>query len=106
MVYVPLLILVTVAFWVAGWRKGLEITILSAFLCLLFGIWFHPTISPAEVRQVPYNLWVGLRGILSLPVYLVLHPGEWLYILVPIAVLVILMFAIAVLRSFWQKPAK
>jgi len=39
-VYLPLLVFVGVTIWIAGWRKALEITAASVFICLLFGIGF------------------------------------------------------------------
>ena len=105
MVYLPLLVFVAVAFWIAGWRKGLKITIASAFLCLLFGLWFHPTVSSAEMREVPHNLWVVVRGVIGFPVYLILHPSEWLYLLVPIAVFIVLYVVFAALRELRKKAA-
>lgn len=40
MVYLPLLVFVSVTLWIAGWRKALEITAASLFICFIFGIGF------------------------------------------------------------------
>ena len=102
MLYLPLLVFVIVTFWIAGWHRGLQITLASSFLCLLFGIWWHPVLSSAEVRELPHNFWVVLRAILWFPVYLIQHPGEWLYILLPLAILIVLYVVVAALR---KRPA-
>jgi hypothetical protein len=57
MIYLPLLVLVCVTIWVAGWRKALEITAVSAFICLLFGLNFS-----GNARELPRNLWVAPRN--------------------------------------------
>jgi hypothetical protein len=40
MLYLPLLVFVGVTVWIAGWRKALEITGVSLFICLIFGVGF------------------------------------------------------------------
>lgn len=97
MVYVPLLVFVAVAFWIAGWRKALEIALVSAFISLLFGLTFS-----ANMREVPRNLWPGLLGVLYFPIYAVRHPSEWLYLLVPSAVLGALWGCAHALRKLWK----
>jgi hypothetical protein len=41
MIYFPLLIFVAATIWIAGWRKALEITAASFFLCRIFGVGFN-----------------------------------------------------------------
>jgi hypothetical protein len=38
MIYLPLLVFVGVTVWIAGWRRALEITAASLFICFLFGV--------------------------------------------------------------------
>lgn len=97
MIYLPLLVFVCVTVRIAGWRKALEITAVSVFICLLFGLTFA-----ADAREVPRNLWIGLRGILYLPVYAIRHPGEWLYYFVPSCILMLVWFAFVGLRKLWS----
>lgn len=48
MIYIPLLVFVGVTVWIAGWRKALEITAVSLFICLLFGVGFG-TLMPISI---------------------------------------------------------
>lgn len=101
MISLPLLVLVCVTIWVAGWRKALEITAVSAFICLLFGLNFS-----GNVRELPRNLWVALRGIPYVAIYAMRHPGEWLYFLAPSSVLMLAWVAFMALRKLWSFPRK
>ena len=76
MIYASPLVFVAVAIWRAGWRKGPEITGITAVICLIFALTFS-----TNVWDVPCNLWVGLPGILYFPVYAIHHPTQWLNLL-------------------------
>lgn len=52
MIYLPLLVFVGVAVWVAGWRKALEITAASLFICLIFGVSFGVLLPIAVLPRI------------------------------------------------------
>ena len=52
MIYLPLLVFVGVAVWIAGWRKALEITAASLFICFLFGVGFGILIPPSVMPRI------------------------------------------------------
>jgi hypothetical protein len=100
MIYVSLIVFVAVAFWRAGWRKGLEITGISVLLSLLFGLTFS-----TSIWEVPRNLWIGLRGVLSFPAYAIRHPSEWLHLITPSAIAVASWLLFIALRKLRKKSA-
>lgn len=101
MIYIPLVVLIAVVFWRAGWRKGLEITGVAAVICLLFG----GLNFSVNVRELPGNLWTVLRGIIYFPVYVVRHPADVLYLLLPCAIGAAAYAAFLALRKWWKLPA-
>jgi hypothetical protein len=100
MIYVSLIVFVAVVFWRAGWRKGLEITGISALLCLLFGLSFS-----TSIWEFPRNFWIGLRAVLHLPVYAIRHPSEWLHLITPSAIVVAIWLLFIALRKLRKKSA-
>ena len=70
-------------------RRWIEIG-LVAVLALLWLNW-----------RILRNLWISLRGVLYFPVWFATHPAAW-YILAPIAVLVVAMFAVAFALDAWK----
>ena len=98
MIYLPLLVFLVVTIWIAGWRKGSEIAAASAFLCLMFGLTFS-----ANTPELPLTIWRGFIGVLYLPLYLVRHPGEWLYFFAPSILLASIWLLIVGLPKIWKK---
>jgi len=101
MIYIPLLVLIAVVFWRVGWRKGLEISGVTAVICLLFG----GLNFSVNVRELPGNLWTVLRGIVYFPVYVVRHPADVLYLLLPSVIGAAVYIAFLALRKLWKPPA-
>jgi hypothetical protein len=100
MIYAALLVFVAVAIWRAGWRKGLEITGITAVSCLIFALTFS-----TSVWDVPRNLWVGLRGIFYFPAYALHHPAQWLNLLTPTAIVAAVWLLFIALRRLRKKAA-
>ena len=99
MIYAFLLVFVAVAIWRAGWRKGLEITAITAVICLIFAVTFS-----TSVWDVPRNLWVGLHGILHFPAYAIHHPAQWLNLLTPTAIVAAVWLLFIALRRLRKEP--
>jgi hypothetical protein len=100
MIYASILVFVAVAIWRAGWRKGLEITGITAVICLIFALTYS-----TNVWDVPRNLWVGLRGMLYFPVYAIHHPALWLNLLTPTAIVAAVWLLFLALRRLRKKSA-
>jgi len=100
MIYASILVFVAVAFWRAGWRKGLEITGISALICLIFAVTFS-----TSIWDVPRNLWNALHALLYLPAYVIRHPAQWLYLITPTAIVAAIWLLFIALRRLREKPA-
>ena len=100
MIYASLLIFVAVAFWRAGWRKGLEITGISSFICFIFALTFS-----TSIWDVPRNLRSALHAILSFPAYVIKHPAQWFNLLTPTAIVAAVWLLFIALRRLRKKPA-
>ena len=101
MLYASLLVFVAVAFWRAGWRKGLEITGISSIICLIFALTFS-----MSIWEVPRNLRTALHALLYFPAYVIKHPAQWLNLLTPIAIVAAVWLLFIALRRLRKKPAK
>jgi hypothetical protein len=100
MIYASLLVFVVVAFWRAGWRKGLEITGISAVICLIFALTFS-----TSIWDVPRNLRTGLHGFLYFLVYAIRHPAQFLNLLTPSAIVAAVWLLFLALRRLRKKSA-
>ena len=100
MIYASLLVFVAVAFWRAGWRKGLEITGISFVICLIFALTFS-----TSIWDVPRNLRTALHAILYFPAYVIKHPALGLNLLTPTAIVAAVWLLFIALRRLRKKPA-
>ena len=100
MIYASILVFVAVAFWRAGWRKALEITGISALICLIFALTFS-----TSIWDVPRNVWIALHAMLYLPAYVIRHPAQWLYLISPAAIVSAIWLLFIALRRLREKPA-
>jgi hypothetical protein len=100
MIYASILVFVAVAFWRAGWRKGLEITGISSLICLIFALTFS-----TSIWDVPRNLRNTLQAILYLPAYVIRHPAQWLYLISPAAIVAAIWLLFIALRRLREKAA-
>ena len=100
MIYASLLVFAAVAFWRAGWRKGLEIVGISSIICLIFALTFS-----TSIWDVPRNLRTALRAMLSFPAYAIRHPAQWFNLLTPTAIVAAVWLLFIALRRLRKKPA-
>lgn len=100
MIYASILVFVVVAFWRAGWRKGLEITGISSLICLILALTFS-----TSIWDVPRNLRNALHAMLYLPAYVIRHPAHWLYLVTPTAIVAAIWLLFIALRRLREKPA-
>jgi len=100
MIYACIRVFVAVGFCGAGWRKGLEITGISALICLIFAVTFS-----TSIWDVPRNLWNALHAMLYLPAYVIRHPAQWLYLVTPTAIVAAIWLLFIALRRLREKPA-
>jgi len=100
MIYASILVFIAVAFWRAGWRKGLEITGISALICLIFALTFS-----TSIWDVPRYLWNALHAMIYLPAYVIGHPVQWLNLVTPTAIVVAIWLLFIALRRLREKPA-
>lgn len=100
MVLGSILVFVAVAFWRAGWRKGLEISGISSLICLIFALTFS-----ANVWDVPRNLWSALHALLHFPANLIRHPAQWLNLVTPSGIVVAVWLLFLALRRMRKHEA-
>jgi len=100
MIYASLLVFVAVAFWRAGWRKGMEITGISSIICLIFAVTFS-----TSIWDVPRNLRTALHAILYFPGYVIRHPAQWVNLLTPTVIVAAVWLLFIALRRLRKKPA-
>ena len=100
MIYASILVFVAVAFWRAGWRKGLEISGISTLICLIVALTFS-----TSLWDVPRNLWNALHAVLYLPAYVIRHPAGWLNLVTPTAIVAAIWLLFIALRRLRIKPA-
>ena len=100
MIYASLLVFVAVAFWRAGWRKGLEITGISAVICLIFALTFS-----TSIWDVPRNIRTGLHSVLYSLVYAIRHPAQFLNLLTPSAIVAAVWLLFIALRRLRKNSA-
>lgn len=100
MIYASILVFVAVAFWRAGWRKGLEIAGISSLICLVFALTFS-----TSIWDLPRNLWNGLHALPYVTAYVVRHPAQWLSLVTPTAIVAAIWLLFIALRKLRKKPA-
>ena len=100
MIYASILVFVAVAFWRAGWRKGLEISGISFLICLIFALTFS-----TSIWDVPRNLWYALHAMVYFPAYVIRHPAQWLNLVTPTAIVAAIWLLFIALRRLRKKPA-
>lgn len=98
MLYLPILVAAIMVVVVSGWRNAVKIAASTTLICLWLGL----AVS-VNMRAVPQNLWAAFRGLVGLPVYLVLHPGEWLFIFLPLAAFIVLFVAVSGWRHLYKR---
>ena len=99
MIYASILVFVAVAFWRAGWRKGLEITGISALICLILALTFS-----TSIWDVPRNLRNALHAMLYFPAYVIRHPARWLDLVTPTAIVAAIWLLFIALRRLRKRP--
>jgi hypothetical protein len=100
MIYASILVFVAVAFWRAGWRKGLEVTGISALICLVFALTFS-----TSLWDVPRSFWTTLQAMRYLPAYVIRHPAQWISLVTPTAVVAAIWLLFVALRRLRERPA-
>lgn len=100
MILGSILVFVAVAFWRAGWRKGLEISGISSIICFIFALTFS-----VNVWDVPRNLWNALRATLHFPAYFIRHPAQWLNLVTPVGIVAAVWLLFIALRRLRKLPA-